>query len=55
MDSQTDFSKNINYTYHTSNSNTNNNEEHEKILNEKIKTLQRKLKAYQIITFVIFI
>ena len=50
MDSQTDFSKNINFTYHTSNSNSNNNEEHEKILNEKIKTLQRKLKAYQIMT-----
>ena len=45
MDSQTDFSKNINYTYYTSNSN-----KLDKIQNEKIKTLQRKSKAYQIMT-----
>ena len=45
MDSQTDFSKNINYTYHTSNSNTNNNEEHEKILNEKNKNITKEIKS----------
>ena len=47
---QTDYSKQVSYSYQTSNTNPNNNEETQKELKDKIKTLQQKLKAYQIMT-----
>ena len=55
---QSDYSKQINYSFQTSNTNPNqfqnqNNEniiDEQKVLTEKIKNLQRKLKAYQIMT-----